>query len=143
MCAQDAETGARSSISSSTRRGMGLVQVIQAYRPPIALICLEAVCLIVYEKPPADHQGIHQTSSTPAEGGCFRGCATAQAVGTSRLSIEGSPRGPLTGVLLQCTPRVTVVALQTGVCRLRQLLYKMTMMEYNQVRPCVITKCVS
>ena len=41
-------------------------QVIQAYRPPIALVCLEAMCLIIYEKPPTDQHeaGPHSSSST-------------------------------------------------------------------------------
>jgi len=78
-------------------------QVIQAYRPPIALVCLEALCLIIYEKPPADHG--------------------------EAMALLKQPD------LRECLLRATPESLsQTGVCRLRQLLLKMTNMEYNQVR---------
>eukprot|EP00658_Telonema_sp_P-2_P013510 TRINITY_DN15116_c0_g1_i2.p1 TRINITY_DN15116_c0_g1~~TRINITY_DN15116_c0_g1_i2.p1 ORF type:complete len:292 (-),score=71.17 TRINITY_DN15116_c0_g1_i2:551-1426(-) len=81
-----------------------LRQVIQAYRPPIALVCLEAMCLIVYEKPPEDWQE----------------------------AIYLLKQSELRECLLRARPECLS---QTGVCRLRQLLYKMGMMEYNQLRP--------
>ena len=86
-----------------------LRQVIQAYRPPIALVCLEAVCLIVYEKAPQD-----------------------QAEALAFLK-----QADLRESLLKASPESLS---QTGVCRLRQLLYKMSMMEYNQIGSiCVLT----
>lgn len=86
-----------------------LRQVIQAYRPPIALVCLEAVCLIVYEKPPQDQ--------------------------TEALAFL--KQSDLRESLLKSSPESLS---QTGVCRLRQLLYKMSMMEYNQIGSiCVLT----